>query len=381
MLRLDPSEKDRFIIQIGSNDFDRFIKAAKLVAQDVSGIDFNFGCPKRFSLSGGMGAAMLEKPELIKDLLTKSVECLDLPVTCKIRILPELEKTLELVNMIESCGVSAVAVHGRTKEQKSIGPCSDDVLKEISKVLVTIPMIANGGSNDIKSYSDILKFKEKTGASSVMLARCAMRNPSIFKSDNSLEPIEQVIKEYIKLAVRYDNSIAQTKYVLQSMMGSGHFEAEIVQGFHKASDHHALCDLFDLSDWYEKNKITGPKSDYYDANQTLAGKLESFIKDKRESLAKEGIVEFVIDTIPFSTRRSTDSPKSQLIDHINKTRPAKRPQFEIIKLDGQKQNEYYCSIIFENVFYLNKSALCGKKNAEHATSILVLRKLGLIKNK
>uniref|UniRef100_A0A6G1S6P8 tRNA-dihydrouridine(20) synthase [NAD(P)+]-like n=1 Tax=Aceria tosichella TaxID=561515 RepID=A0A6G1S6P8_9ACAR len=379
VLRVDPSEKDRFIVQIGSNNFDRFIKAAQLVAQDVAGIDFNFGCPKRFSIAGGMGAAMLEKPDEIRSLLTKSVESLDLPITCKIRILPDLKATLDLVTMIESCGVSAIAVHGRTKEQKSNSEAnSDEVLTKISSVLADIPMIANGGSNNIKSYADILRFKEKTGASSVMIARCAMRNASIFKPDNTLEPIEDVIKGYLKLAVRYDNSIAQTKYTLQTMLGSGHFGTDFCNRFQRAPDHQTLCEMFELSDWYEKNKITASRSDYYDSLPTLNERLEQLVIEKKNSLSDEGIKEFEIDTIPFVPKRFKICPKAQLVDHINKMHSVKPPQFEIIKLDGQKRNEFYCSIIFEGTFYLNKSGTSGKKNAEHATSMLVLRKLGLI---
>lgn len=377
VLRVDPSEKDRFIVQIGSNNFERFIKAAKLVANDVSGIDFNFGCPKKFSLAGGMGAAMLEKPEEIERLLRRSVESLHLPITCKIRILPDLQRTLDLVKMIASCGVSAIAVHGRTKEQRSLEPCSDDVLKAISEVL-SIPLIANGGSNDFKRYSDILKFREKTGASSVMIARSAMRNASIFRSDNSLEPIEEVIKQYLRLAVRYDNSLAQTKYTLQTMLGSGHFGPDIIQKFQKATDHKALCEMFELGDYYDKNKITATKCDLYDTVQTIDGKLDEFVDAKRELLSSMGVKEFLIDFVPYNPKHFKISPKAQLVNHTNKLHPSKVAQYELVKLEGQKKNEFYCFIIFENVFYLNRSSTSGKKNAEHATSLLVLRKLGLI---
>ena len=50
------------------------------VANDVRAIDLNMGCPKAFSLKGGMGAALLETPEIVKDILTTLVRNLDLPV-------------------------------------------------------------------------------------------------------------------------------------------------------------------------------------------------------------------------------------------------------------------------------------------------------------
>ena len=381
VLRTSPSEKDQLILQLGSNNPERAVKAAKLVAQDIAGVDFNFGCPKSFSLSGGMGAALLEKPDLIVALLTRSVECLDLPITCKIRILPQLERTLELVKKIEQCGVSAIAVHGRTKDQRQGHDNQDHVLREISKV-ISIPMIANGGSNHIRSYSDILKFKDKTSASSVMIARSAIKNPSIFKSDNNLNPIETVIERFVKLSVKYDTFVSSIKYVLQTMMASGHYGQEVLQKFHAASDYGKLCDVYNLTEWYDKNKISQSKNDFYDAEQMLNKQLEKCISDKRASLSEQGIKEFVCDSIPYSGRiYGPSSPKSQLNDYVNqnKRNNVTHPVIDVFKLSDQKKNQFYCSMIFNGVFYLNKSHSISKKGAEHATSMLVCERLGLVK--
>ena len=70
---------------------------------DVDAIDVNMGCPKGFSLKGGMGAALLTQPEKVKAILTALVNAVDISVTCKIRILPKLEDTLKL---IEVCNVN-----------------------------------------------------------------------------------------------------------------------------------------------------------------------------------------------------------------------------------------------------------------------------------
>ena len=66
---------------------------------DVDAIDVNMGCPKGFSLKGGMGAALLTQPEKVKAILTALVNAVDISVTCKIRILPKLEDTLELIKV------------------------------------------------------------------------------------------------------------------------------------------------------------------------------------------------------------------------------------------------------------------------------------------
>lgn len=77
--------------------------------------------------------------------------------------------------------------------------------------------IFSGGSKEIDKYDDINKFKSLTGCSSVMLARAAEWNCSIFRSDGAL-PMDTVIKDYLKIAVDYDNSPCNTKYCIQNIL-------------------------------------------------------------------------------------------------------------------------------------------------------------------
>ncbi|CAL5359317.1 unnamed protein product [Camellia sinensis] len=67
------------------------------------------GCPKSFSISGGMGAALLTKLELIHDILTTLKRNLDTLVTCKIQLPKSSQDTVELARRIEKAGVSALA--------------------------------------------------------------------------------------------------------------------------------------------------------------------------------------------------------------------------------------------------------------------------------
>lgn len=255
MFRTCSAERDKLILQLGSNDPQRALKSAYLVQDDVSGIDFNFGCPKSFSISGGMGAALLENPCLIKELLTVCSSNLTLPITCKIRLLPNLKDTLDLVRMIESCGVSALAVHGRTKNQRPQHENDDRAIRAIVET-VSLPIICNGGSKHIKCYSDIIRFRQATGASSVMIARAAMSNPSVFKPDNCLEPVSQVIQEFIKLSVRYENTVSNTKYAVQAMMASECFGGDFVRKFYASKDMSSICSQFQLEKWYSNIEFT-----------------------------------------------------------------------------------------------------------------------------
>lgn len=75
----------------------------------------------------------------------------------------------------------------------------------------------SGGSKDIETFADIGRFREQTGASSVMVARAAQANCSVFRVDGKL-PLDDVISAYLRYAVRYDNAPANTKYCVQNML-------------------------------------------------------------------------------------------------------------------------------------------------------------------
>lgn len=156
VFRTCPRERENVVLQIGTSDPTRAAEVARMMEMDVAGIDINMGCPKRFSILGGMGAALLNDPQKATDILRKLIETVTLPITCKIRVLPDLEKTLQLCDILASTGIEAITVHGRTVEERPQHPNRNQVLKEISNRL-SIPVIANGGSKDIQQYSDIFR--------------------------------------------------------------------------------------------------------------------------------------------------------------------------------------------------------------------------------
>lgn len=108
---------------------------------DVAGIDINMGCPKEFSIKGGMGAALLGEPEKAEAILRKLVNNLNIPVTCKVRVLNDTNQTIELCHRFEKTGIAAIAIHGRTKDERPQHANRNSVLKEVAKVL-QIPVIA-----------------------------------------------------------------------------------------------------------------------------------------------------------------------------------------------------------------------------------------------
>lgn len=124
--------------------------------------------------------------------------------------------------VIQSTGVSAVGVHGRTKDERPNHPNHLDVLQKVSQHC-KIPMIANGGSantrdSPINTYQGIRNFWKETGADSVMIARAAEWNPSVF-SPNGKSDIYQIVDKYLDYAIKYDQPFIISKYNIQQHLG------------------------------------------------------------------------------------------------------------------------------------------------------------------
>ncbi|KAK7505824.1 hypothetical protein BaRGS_00003095 [Batillaria attramentaria] len=249
VFRTCPQEKGKVIFQLGTSDAKRALAAARVVEKDVAGIDVNMGCPKEFSVKGGMGCALLKQPEKIKQILTTLVEGLSIPVTCKIRVLPELENTLNLARLIEGTGVAALAVHGRTQDERPQHKNRNHIIKAVAEA-VSIPVIANGGSKEILQFEDIEKFRANTGASSVMIARAAEWNCSIFRREGQL-PLYDVVKAYIRYAFQYDNNEINSKYCILQMMHES-MDMPEGQGTLSVKTHEDISEVWGMQDCYRQ---------------------------------------------------------------------------------------------------------------------------------
>jgi Dihydrouridine synthase (Dus) len=85
VFRTVPGEK--VVFQMGTSNSQHALQAAQVICNDVRAIDINMGCPKHFSIVGGMGAALLSKPDVARDIVTCLRRNLTIPITCKIRLL------------------------------------------------------------------------------------------------------------------------------------------------------------------------------------------------------------------------------------------------------------------------------------------------------
>lgn len=170
--------------QIFGDDPEIMAKAAvKCLDFNPDIIDINMGCPApKIAMNGG-GASLMKKPELAYEITKAVVQAVDIPVTVKIRKGwdDESVNAVEMAELAEKAGASAVAVHGRTRQQMYSGSVDFDIIAQVKKA-VGIPVIANGDIKDEQSAAIML---EKTNADAIMIGRGALGNPWVFSKINA----------------------------------------------------------------------------------------------------------------------------------------------------------------------------------------------------
>lgn len=167
-------------LQLFGSDADIIAEMAKRIEERPFAIlDINMGCPVPKVVNNGEGSALMKNPKLVEEILTKLVKAISKPVTVKIRkgFNDANVNAVEIARIAESCGVAAVAVHGRTREQYYSGKADWDIIGAV-KDAVKIPVIGNGDVVDAHSAKALI---EQTGCDGVMIGRAAQGNPWIFK--------------------------------------------------------------------------------------------------------------------------------------------------------------------------------------------------------
>jgi tRNA-dihydrouridine synthase len=194
--------------------------------------------PKKFSVSGGMGSALLTDPERASRILRTLATNVPVPISCKIRLLPETSQTMDLLTaLIERGQATAVAIHGRRVGDPEIKPAQWDDLEEVVALArAKFPdtrFLVNGDFYTRQEWAD---FQQRTGVDGVLWARPALYNTSIFrkpqnattsfcnqpygyKSPLLLDRV-QVIQQYLQYALKYETHYKNVKYVVAEMMNT-----------------------------------------------------------------------------------------------------------------------------------------------------------------
>ncbi len=154
--------------------------AAYVEEKGFTHLDINMGCPTPKIVSNGDGSALMKNLPLARSVIRSVVNSCHIPVSIKMRSgwNSETKNAVDLACIAEEEGASAVAVHGRTREEFYSGRADWNIIREVKKA-VTIPVIGNG---DIVSPESALQMLEETGCDSIMIGRGAEGNPFLFRA-------------------------------------------------------------------------------------------------------------------------------------------------------------------------------------------------------
>lgn len=190
LLEIHPDELP-VSLQLFGSDPDIVSEMAKRIEdRPFAMLDINMGCPVPKVVNNGEGSALMKNPALVEAIVSKTVKAIHKPVTVKIRkgFDEEHVNAVEIAKAAEAAGASAVAVHGRTREQFYAGKADWDIIARV-KEAVRIPVIGNGDVTDGESARRLLV---ETGCDGIMIGRAARGNPWIFRE----------VKEYLENGIK-----------------------------------------------------------------------------------------------------------------------------------------------------------------------------------
>ena len=205
------NEKRPISMQIFGSDEEAMAYGAKYISNLADIVDINMGCPAPKVTKNGDGSKLLTDLDKAGKIVDAVVKNSSKPVTLKIRLGWDNEHIVatEIAKIAESMGVSAIVVHGRTREEYYSGKANFEEIRKV-KESVNIPVIGNG---DIKDEETAREMFEITGCDGIMIGRAAIGNPWIFERvrhfletgeklpEVSLEGKFKIIQEHFMLEI------------------------------------------------------------------------------------------------------------------------------------------------------------------------------------
>ncbi|EQC41855.1 hypothetical protein SDRG_00711 [Saprolegnia diclina VS20] len=193
-------QEDRpLFVQFCGNDPATVLEAAKHVQDGCDAVDLNLGCPQGIARKGRYGAFLMHEPEVVREIVSTLSRELSVPVSCKIRLLPNYDDTLAFCNMLVDAGCCWLVIHGRTKEMNKqlVRECDWESIKRLRKEL-PIPVFANGG---IETDDDVAACLAATEAEGVMSSEGILEYPALFTGNK--DPMTGENVSQIDLALEY----------------------------------------------------------------------------------------------------------------------------------------------------------------------------------
>lgn len=264
---LEVNEKERPVaLQLfGSDPKILGDMAHKIEDRNYDILDINMGCPVPKIVNNGEGSALMDNPKLIGEIVKSVVDSTNKPVTIKIRkcFKEDVLNAVEIAQIAEANGASAIAVHPRSRGQYYSGKADWNVIAEV-KNAVSIPVIGNG---DIFTPMDAKNMLEQTGCDGIMLARGVRGNPWLFSQVkhylNTGELLEKPsIDELIETIIRHARMQIDFKGEFMGMREMRKHVAWYTNGYHNAAKLRNMVnqveefdDLLQLLDKWRASKI------------------------------------------------------------------------------------------------------------------------------
>ncbi len=177
-------------------------------------IDINMGCPAPKIAGNGGGSALLKNPELAEEIMRAVKEAVDIPVTVKIRLGWDADSIncIEMAQRAQRAGMSAVTLHGRTRQQMYAPPVDRKMIAEVKKN-IDIPLIANGDITDGLSAAQMI---EETNCDYLMVGRGALGRPWVFSQitaylEHEIILPEPPVSERMRVMVKHIKRICEYK--------------------------------------------------------------------------------------------------------------------------------------------------------------------------
>ncbi|MBO4808513.1 MAG: tRNA dihydrouridine synthase DusB [Lachnospiraceae bacterium] len=213
LLTIHPDEGIVSLQLFGSDPEIMASQAARIEERPFQILDINMGCPVPKVVGNGEGSALMKNPVLAGKIIESVVKAIKKPVTVKIRkgFDDEHINAVEMAHVAEESGASAVAVHGRTRQQYYSGKADWNIIAAV-KDAVKIPVIGNGDVVDGVTAKEMFK---DTGCDGIMVGRAAQGNPWIFREINAYlekgeilprptyEEMRDVVKEHANLQLEF----------------------------------------------------------------------------------------------------------------------------------------------------------------------------------
>lgn len=205
-------EKRPISFQVFGSELESMAYAVKYMSDFADIIDINMGCPAPKVVKNGDGSKLLLDLKKAQEIIETAVKNSKVPVTLKFRKGWDKENivAVDIAQIAEQAGASAVTIHGRTRSEFYTGKADWDIIKKV-KQSVNIPVIGNG---DIVDEESALQMFEQTGVDGIMIGRGSFGNPWIFRNvKHYLETGEklpqptnneklEVMEKHIELAVK-----------------------------------------------------------------------------------------------------------------------------------------------------------------------------------